>query len=238
MVKFAANGRELLAGTRAMVPWLAGVTPFGLIIGVSSAHGGIPTLAGVLTGPVIYSGSAQIATIQLLSGGAAPIVIVGTGLIINLRLIFYSATMAQYWRGTPLWWRLGAAYLLVDPSFAVGIDRYARPGDREGGHAYYLGGAVLLWTGWLVAIAVGAAAGLSLPTALHLEFLFPLYLIGEIVPNLGAPAVRRSVGVAAVVAFAAFAAPLHLGVAAAIFAGLAVGVGVRRSRSDRREGRT
>jgi branched chain amino acid efflux pump len=136
MVTFAGNGHELLAGARAMVPWLAGVAPFGVIIGVSSAHAGIPTFVGALTGPLIYSGSAQIATIQLLSAGAAPIVIIGTGLIINLRLIFYSAAMARYWRGTPLWWRLGAAYLLIDPSFAVGIDRYTRPCDREGGHAY------------------------------------------------------------------------------------------------------
>ena len=235
MTMFANNHRELYSGARAMVPWLAGVAPFGLIIGVSSAHAGIPTLAGVLTGPVIYAASAQIATIQLLSAGAAPIVIIGTGLIINLRLIFYSAAMAQYWRGTPLWWRLGAAYLLIDPSFVVGIDRYTRPGDREGGHAYYLGGAIVLWTGWLVAIVIGATAGLSLPATLHLEFLIPLYLIGEIVPRLGTPAVRRSVGVAAAVALAAFAAPLHLGVAMAIFAGLAVGLNVRRNRSHGRE---
>src|SRR5262249_48188450 len=96
MVTFAVNRREFLSGGRAMVPWLLGVAPFGLIIGVSSAHTSIPTLAGVMTGPVIYSGSAQVATIQLLSAGAAPIVVVGTGLIINIRLIFYSAAMAQY----------------------------------------------------------------------------------------------------------------------------------------------
>jgi branched chain amino acid efflux pump len=236
MVTFAANHRELRSGARAMVPWLGGVAPFGLIIGVSSAHAGIPTLAGVLTGPAIYSASAQIATIHLLSAGAAPTVSIGTGLIINFRLIFYSAAISPYWRGTPLWWRLGAAYLLIDPSFAVGIDRYTRPGDRAGAHAYYLGGALLLWTGWLVAIVAGAAAGFSLPAALHLEFLIPLYLVGEVVPHLGVPAVRRGVGVAAVVAFAAFAMPMHLGVAAAIVAGLAVGVGLRRGRSKIREG--
>jgi branched chain amino acid efflux pump len=93
----------------------------------------------------------------------------------------------------------------------------------------------VLWTGWLVAIAVGAVVGFSLPAALHLEFLIPLYLVGEVVPNLGSPAVRRSAGAAAVIAFAAFAAPMHLGVAAAILAGLAVGVGVRRSRTARHD---
>ena len=34
----------------------------------------------------------------------------------------YSAAMAPHWRDTPRWWRALAAYLLVDPSLAVGID--------------------------------------------------------------------------------------------------------------------
>jgi predicted branched-subunit amino acid permease len=42
----SAGGGEFAAGARAMVPWLAGVTPFGLVIGVSAAQADIPTLAG------------------------------------------------------------------------------------------------------------------------------------------------------------------------------------------------
>jgi branched chain amino acid efflux pump len=33
-------------GARAMVPWLAGLIPFGLVIGVSAAQADIPALAG------------------------------------------------------------------------------------------------------------------------------------------------------------------------------------------------
>ena len=54
----------------------------------------MPTLAGWLTGPTIYAGSAQIATIQMLDTGAAPLAVVVTALVINLRLILYSAAMA------------------------------------------------------------------------------------------------------------------------------------------------
>ena len=37
---------ELAGGARAMAPWLVGLAPFGLVIGISAAHAHIPTLAG------------------------------------------------------------------------------------------------------------------------------------------------------------------------------------------------
>ena len=155
MISLRADRRDVAAGARAMVPWLAGIVPFGLVIGVSAAQADVPALAGWLTGPLIYAGSAQLATIGMLSAGAAPMAVVAVALVINVRLIFYSATMARHWRGTPWWWRLVAGYLLVDPSVAVGLDGYRRLG-RGRGHAHYLGGAVLLWVCWLAAIGAGA----------------------------------------------------------------------------------
>jgi predicted branched-subunit amino acid permease len=213
-----------------MVPWLAGVTPFGLVIGISAAQADIPTLAGWLTGPAIYAGSSQVAAIEMLDAGTAPIVVVITALVINLRLILYSGAIAAHWRGTPRWWRAMAAYLLVDPSFAVGIDRYQRPGDRSDAHRYYLGGAITLWITWLLAIGAGATLGAQLPAALHLEFVIPLYLVGEIVPKLADRATRRAALTAAVVAVVAISAPLHLGVVIAIVAGLGAALTVTEGK--------
>ena len=97
MISLRADRRDVAAGAQAMVPWLAGLIPFGLVIGVSAAQADIPSLAGWLTGPLIYAGSSQVATIGMLDAGAAPMVVVASALIINIRLIFYSATMARYW---------------------------------------------------------------------------------------------------------------------------------------------
>ena len=226
MISLRANRRDVAVGARAMVPWLAGLVPFGLVIGVSAAHADVPALAGWLTGPLIYAGSAQLATIGMLSAGAAPMAVVAVALVINVRLIFYSATMARYWRGTPWWWRLVAGYLLVDPSVAVGLEGYRQLG-RDRGHAHYLGGAVLLWVCWLTAIGVGAAAGGGLPAWLHLEFVIPLYLVGQAISKLADPALRRAIFVAAAVALLALTAPLQLGIALAIAAGVAAGLTAR-----------
>lgn len=223
----AARGAEVAAGARAMLPWLAGVVPFGLVIGVSAARADIPALAGWLTGPLIYAGSAQVATIEMLHTGAAPAVIVATALIINLRLVLYSGAIAAHWRGTPWWWRATAAYLLVDPSFVVGMDGYQRHHDRAGGHRHYLGGALVLWMAWLIAIGAGMTLGAQLPSALRLELIIPLYLVGEVVVKLGDRATRRAAVTAAVLAVVALAAPLHLGVLVAIVGGLVAALTVK-----------
>jgi predicted branched-subunit amino acid permease len=221
---------HLLDGARDMAPWLVGVAPFGLVIGISAAHADAPTLAGWLTGPLVYAGSAQVATIQLLDSGAAPIVVIAAALAINLRLVLYSATMAPHWRGTPRWWQALAAYLLVDPSLAVGVDGYERASDRSHGHAHYLGGGAFLWVTWLIAITLGATAGTALPDGLHLELVVPLFLIGEVVPRLGGRTTRQAVAVTVLLAVAGGLVPLHLGPLVAMTGGLAVALHASRER--------
>ena len=133
----------------------------------------------------------------------------------------------------------GIAHSFVDvsliealpPLAAVGAEGYRRFPERGRAHAFYLGGGAVLWVGWLAAIVVGAVAGAQLPAWLHLEFVIPLYLIGEIVPKLSSPAARRAVVTAVLVALVALAAPLHLGVAIAIVAGLVAG----RTRTNAKE---
>jgi predicted branched-subunit amino acid permease len=211
-----------------MLPWLAGIAPLGFVIGVLAGGGRVPTLAGWLTGPVIYAGSAQVTTIQMLGSGAAPVAVIATVLLINVRLLLYSVAIAPQWRGTPAWWRLIAGYLLVDPSFVVGMNRYGEPGDRRRAHAHYLGASMLLWVTWLVTIAVGAVAGAGLPAWLHLEFLVPLYLVGQVVPRLRQSAPRRAAVIACAAAAMAASAPMQLGIPIGILAGLAAGL-VRRA---------
>lgn len=211
-----------------MAPWLIGVAPFGLVIGISAAQADAPTLAGWLTGPLVYAGSAQVATIQLHDGGAAPAIVIAAALAINLRLVLYSATMAQHWRGTPRWWQALAGYLLVDPSLAVGVDGYERATNRTNGHAHYLGGGALLWVAWLVAITLGATAGTALPAGLHLELIIPLFLVGEVVPRLSGATIRRAVTATVVLALAGAWMPLHLGPLLAMSGGLLVALSTNR----------
>jgi predicted branched-subunit amino acid permease len=216
-----AGHRALVGGARAMAPWLLGIVPYGIVIGLSAANADIPTAAGWLTGPLVYSGSAQVATIQLLESGAAPVVVVIAALAINLRLVLYSATMARHWKGVPLRWQALAAYALVDPSLAVGVEGYERLRDRRTANLHYAGGALTLWLAWVAAITLGATVGTALPAGLHLELVVPLFLVGEVVRRVTTRAVAHGVATAVVLGLFARWVPLHLGVLIAIAGGTA-----------------
>jgi predicted branched-subunit amino acid permease len=221
---------DLLGGARAMVPWLLGVVPFGLVIGVSAARAHIPLVVGWLSGPLIYAGSAQVAAIELLDAGAAPVVVVIAVLAINLRLVMYSASMTPHWAGTPRRWQALAAYLLVDPSFAVGAAGYDTIADRRRAHRHYLGGGITLWVAWLLAIAIGATAGTGLPRSLQLEMVIPLFLVGEVVTKVRDRATAAAAATAALVVVVAAPVPMHLAPVLAIVVGVAAGLRVDRGR--------
>jgi len=97
------------------------------------------------------------------------------------------------------------------------------------------GAALLLWVTWLVAIATGAMAGARLPAWLHLDFLVPLYLVGQVVPRLRQSAPRRAAVIACAVAVLAAAAPMQLGIPAGILAGITAGLAHRTSVTAAKE---
>ncbi len=155
-------------------------------------------------------------------------VVVAAALVINVRLIFYSATMARHWRGTPRWWRSWRPICSsIHRSRSGSTDTSGSAGAR--GHAHYLGGAVLLWVSWLAAIGAGATVGAGLPAWLHLEFVTPLFLVGEVARKLASPALRRAIFAAATVALLALSAPLQLGIVLAIAAGITAGLTAQRN---------
>jgi predicted branched-subunit amino acid permease len=224
-VTAVARRADVLAGIRAMLPWLIGLVPFGLMVGMTAAANGLTPWFGLATGLTIYSGSAQVTAIELVGDGAAAGVVVASVLAINVRLIIYGSAMAPRWRGTKRWFRVLAAYLLVDPSYAEGDRRYrTRP---DGGHRFYLGAAITLWVAWQLAILVGAGMGGVVPSSTRLEHVVPLFLLAKLVT-----AVRTRAGLAAAIAGAiggllATGLPMRSGLLVAIAAGVGAGVVVQ-----------
>ena len=211
--------RSFLDGATAMGPWLVAVVPFGLVIGVTVGASSVDPLAGLATGVTIYSGSAQLAAVELLDQGAAPAVAIAAVLAINSRLVFYSGAMAVHWQGTSRFFRALSSYLLVDPSYAVGKSRYLEePAPRS--HAYYLGGAVTLWMAWQCAILAGFVAGAGVPSALHLEYAVPLFLVAEVVNHARTRPSVAAAAVGAAVAVAGSSLPFHSGPLAGIACGI------------------
>ena len=73
--------------------------PFALVIGSAAADHGTP-LAGWAGSWLIFGGSAHLAAIRTLDDAGAVAAIL-TGLLINARLLVYSASLARRWAGQP-----------------------------------------------------------------------------------------------------------------------------------------
>ena len=188
--------RDVRAGFLAMVPFVVGYAPFALVIGAAVADSADP-LAGWSGSWLIYGGSAHLAVLRSLDAGL--LVAVAGGLLINARLLAYSASLAQRWRDQPRWFRIVAAAMVIDPTW-VAAERHAATGASEAAQRrFFLTAGVVMGAGWSALIAVGAVAGGRLD-ALPLEVVVPLCLATMVGPML-----RDRGGRAAVIAAASVA---------------------------------
>ena len=225
--------RAARQGAQAMLPLLVGVAPLGLVVGVRAAAADLPAGAGWATGLTIYGASAQLAAIDLLDRGITPVLVIATVAVVNARLALYSTGMGPHWRGAPAGWQAVAAYLLVDPSYAVATDGYTRDLSQAERHRFYLGGGLTLWVGWQVITLVGMTVGSRVPTSLHLEFAVPLCLLSIVAKQVDGRPALLAAAAAAVVAVVGRGLPMATGLPLAIVVGLVVG----SSRWAEREGR-
>jgi predicted branched-subunit amino acid permease len=207
-------------GAVAMLPLLAGYVPFALVIGSACADHG-SALAGWAGSWLIYGGSAHLAAIRTLDhdGAAAAIF---TGLLINARLVVYSASLARRWRDQPRWFRMAAAGLIIDPTWAM-AERQASDGvDPAQERWYFIGAGLALGLVWSAAIAVGILVGPELHW-LDLDIVIPLCLIGLVGLALRSAASRAVIVAAASTALLTTHWPAGSGILAAVLVGCAVG---------------
>jgi predicted branched-subunit amino acid permease len=217
------------ARARAGIPIAIGVIPFGLVAGVAATEAGMGLGGAVAWSVGVFAGASQLAAIDLLDSGAPALVAAGAALLINLRFLMYSASLAPYLAPQPLGQRLGAAYPLTDQAFGLSIAAYVREprsSGRERLH-FYLGCAALMWTTWQVTTVIGAVVGSTVPESVPLDFSIPLVFLALLIPSVtDRPTVVAAAvaGVGTVLAgeLGAGNAALVIGVTAGIVAGAAV----------------
>ncbi|MEO5837838.1 MAG: AzlC family ABC transporter permease [Acidimicrobiales bacterium] len=217
------------AGAMAMLPLLAAYIPFALVVGSAVGAHGSP-LAAWTGSWLIYGGSAHVATLRTLDDAGAVAAIL-TGLLINARLLVYSASLARRWGGQPRWFRIVAAGMIIDPTWAAAERHADQCSDLRRQRQYFLASGLTLGAGWSAAIGVGAVMGARLD-GLDLEIVIPLCLLGLIGPGLRAAGARSVIVVAAVAALVTTSWPAGTGILFAVVAGCGAGLSSdRRSRS-------
>lgn len=216
-------------GARAMLPWLVGVAPLGMIVGATAAANELSVAVALVSGALIFNGPAQLTALELLGEGAGTAAVVATVVLMSVHLLILGSSIAPHWRGTPLRFRVLASAALIDPTYIEGDRRY-RSG-LGGGHAYYLGAAAALAIAWHLAILVGALLGAIVPPSAHLEWVLPLFLLAELTQRLQTSSMLVVGAVGGGVAYLARGLPMNGGVLLATLSAVVIGVVTERMAS-------
>jgi 4-azaleucine resistance transporter AzlC len=217
------RSEQFWAGVRAEIPLLIGVFPFGMIYGALALNAGLDKFASQMMSSMVFAGSAQFVTTQLVHEAAPGFVIVVTIAVVNLRHMLYSASLAPYLSALSTRWKLLLSYLLTDEAYAPTVIKYERDGVNPFSHWFLLGAGLALWSTWQVSTAFGIFLGTAIPESWSLDFALPLTFIAMVVPVLkGRPYIAASLS-AGVVALVAYSLPFRLGLILAALVGIAVG---------------
>jgi 4-azaleucine resistance transporter AzlC len=221
--------REFVAGCRDEAPILLGVAPFGMIYGVLALGAGLDPGTSQAMSSVVFAGSAQFISTQLIRDGVPAAVLVATVFVVNLRHALYSASLAGELKHLPARWKGLLAYLLTDEAYAVIQARITR--DAAGGaapaplrHWYFLGAGLTLWASWQASTAAGIFLGAQVPAGWSLDFTLALTFIALVFPALKDRASLAASLTGGLLAVAAVGLPYKLGLMVAALCGIVAGL--------------
>jgi predicted branched-subunit amino acid permease len=165
-------------GARDGVPLALSIFAYGLGFGLVAAQAGFGVAKAVATSAAIYSGSAQLAAVNLLQTGEATLMaIFATILVINARYLLFGAALQPWlWQAGPLR-AYGSLLLLGDANWLLTM-RSIAAGETD--RAYLAGTGAPIALGWLAGTALGAAAVsvLPRPEALGFDLMLACFAAG------------------------------------------------------------
>ena len=216
---------DLRAGARDAAPLLLGIAPFALVAGIAAVEAGLTFTQAVGISVIVFAGASQLAALELIGENAPLAVVIGTAVVINLRLIMYSASIAQHFASYRRRVRAGLAYLLTDQAYALSVAEFGK-NDSRSRWRYYVGAGGAIWAVWMVGTVIGILLGTGVPDELGLTFAIPLVFLALLVPTMrDRPAtIAAAVGGTMTVAVAGlpFNLALPVGAVAGVVAGLVV----------------
>ena len=169
-----------LEGARAALPIMLGYVPVGIAYGVLARQAGLSPLETSAMSLLVFAGASQFIAVGMLAAGAGALSIVATTLVVNLRHVLMSSTVARYIKPESLPLAALLSFELTDESFAVSMADPSRIKDRPG---FMLGLQSAAQAAWVAGSAIGAffgplvnSASYGIPFALPALFICLLVL--------------------------------------------------------------
>ncbi len=171
-------------GFKSMLPITTGVFPFGLVMGTVYIHAQIPNYEALAMNVLVFGGSSQLAVIDLMLQKSSILIVIATGLIINLRFMLYSAAFSDYVQNSNVWIKLFCTYGLTDQTYAVLKAYEHKLSSQQEVVSFYMGSALCMLLAWHGSVLVGFIFGNFLPISISLDYAIPLSFVALVLPTL------------------------------------------------------
>jgi predicted branched-subunit amino acid permease len=198
-------------GVIAMLPIIPGVIPFGLIMGSVSANTGLTYLQTISLNIFVFAGASQLTTIDLFLKDTSSILIVITGLIINMRFLLYSASSSSVLKGESFFTKFINGYLLTDQSYAVTETYKDTLDNRKDKIRFMLGTALTMAMSWHIFVSLGYFIGNVVPKSLSLDFAVPLSFLALTIPGLKTRGQKAIALLSSLLSIVFYSVPFNLG---------------------------
>ncbi|MCU4925247.1 AzlC family ABC transporter permease [Halobacteria archaeon AArc-dxtr1] len=167
-VRFSARGAW--AGFVITLPVALGVAGYGVAFGILADQAGLSVAEAALMSATVVAGAAQIVAVELWENPIPVAAIVVTTFVVNLRYSLMGAALRPWFRHLSPRQAYGSLFLMADENWALTL-RDLKSGSGRG--AFLLGSGIAIWTAWVGATILGAAAGGAIgdPRAYGIDFI-------------------------------------------------------------------
>ena len=176
---FRSGARE---GLRTVLPFSVGTLPWAIVTGLAMRSTGLSELESMGMSLLVFAATAQLGALPLIASGAPLWLIFLTGLVLNLRFLIFSASVAPAFHDRRWAQRLGSSYLLTDSAFTLLSPRLLTAQDPQWRWGYYLAPALYGWLLWQAGVLIGVFGADILPRNWSLEFMATIALMVMLVP--------------------------------------------------------
>jgi predicted branched-subunit amino acid permease len=173
MTSFTMDG--MTRGGRAAMILTASSAVYGVAFGLVANQAGLALIEASLMSFFVFSGSAQLTAVALISAGGASFVSVAAAIaVMNARYLIFGATLRPWLSNLTALKAYGTLFFLVDGSWLIAMKARAG-GERDAG--YVFGASVTMLMGWLAGTMAGCLLGSAVvaPQALGIDFMLPAF---------------------------------------------------------------
>jgi 4-azaleucine resistance transporter AzlC len=148
----------------------ASVLLYGAVFGVLAGEAGLSGLQAFLMSALVYSGSAQLAALEIGVSATLLVPLLLAVLLLNARYLLYGAALRPWLAGTTPTQAYATLFFTGDGSWALSMKEYAE-GNRDAGFVF--GSGIAMYLPWTLGTLGGhlLASWVPDPRALGLDFM-------------------------------------------------------------------